>query len=220
VGSIVSYQWSFGDGQSATTSTPSAAHVYAAPGAYPVSLTVTDSAGTSLTQVFTGQTMSLHGGPEATITHLVTVLAPVSVPPRPTPSVTHLAQSHATWAKGRALPRFASVARRKPPVGTTFSFTLNENAQVSLVLTRQAGGRKVGGQCRAATRGNVHRPRCNRTITAATLSFQGRAGLNRLAFQGRISRSRTLPVGRYTLTVTASAFGLRSRGERISFTIV
>lgn len=42
-GSIVSYQWSFGDGNSSTQANPS--HTYAAAGSYNVSLTVTDDGG-------------------------------------------------------------------------------------------------------------------------------------------------------------------------------
>lgn len=47
-GSIASYLWSFGDGGTATTATPS--HTYAAAGTYPVQLQVTDNGGaTALT---------------------------------------------------------------------------------------------------------------------------------------------------------------------------
>jgi PKD repeat protein len=45
VGSIVSYTWDFGDGQTQTTSTPTIDHTYAAAGANIVTLTVTDSSG-------------------------------------------------------------------------------------------------------------------------------------------------------------------------------
>jgi PKD repeat protein len=41
-GGIARYQWSFGDGATATTSTPVTAHAYAAPGTYRVALTVVD----------------------------------------------------------------------------------------------------------------------------------------------------------------------------------
>ena len=61
-----------------TTATPTIFHVYAAPGSYPVTLTVTDSSGTSTTKVFTGQTMSRNGGPSATTTHTVTIAGTVS----------------------------------------------------------------------------------------------------------------------------------------------
>jgi YVTN family beta-propeller protein len=69
VGTIASYHWDFGDGQSATTTTPLITHVYATPSSYTAGLTVTNAAGTSLTQVFTGQTVSQQGGPQASTTH-------------------------------------------------------------------------------------------------------------------------------------------------------
>lgn len=45
VGSIVSYTWDFGDGQTQTSSTPTIDHTYTAAGADIVTLTVTDSSG-------------------------------------------------------------------------------------------------------------------------------------------------------------------------------
>jgi PKD repeat protein len=75
VGQVASYRWSFGDGQTATTTTPQTSHVYAGAGNYTATLTVANTAGTSLTQVFTGQTVSNNGGPAAITSHTVTVPA-------------------------------------------------------------------------------------------------------------------------------------------------
>ncbi|MGK2875867.1 MAG: PKD domain-containing protein [Nocardioides sp.] len=46
-GTIASYAWDFGDGQTSTTTSPT--HVYSTPGTYPVSLTVVDNASASAT---------------------------------------------------------------------------------------------------------------------------------------------------------------------------
>ena len=62
---IVNYAWNFGDGNTTNTSVPTTTHTYAHQGTYTASLTETDAAGTSLTKVFTGQTMSREGGPQA-----------------------------------------------------------------------------------------------------------------------------------------------------------
>jgi hypothetical protein len=56
---------------------------------------------------------------------------------------------------------------------------------------------------------------------AGTLALAGHAGSNKVAFQGRLSSSKKLTPGTYTVTVTAT----NSRGERsaavsLKFTIV
>jgi hypothetical protein len=74
-GTITSYAWNFGDGTSATTTTPAATHAYAAAGVYTATLTETDSAGTSTRRVFTGQTVSRNGGPSAATSRSFVVIA-------------------------------------------------------------------------------------------------------------------------------------------------
>jgi PKD repeat protein len=75
-GTIAGFAWNFGDGTTATTSTPVTTHVYTAPGTYTVSLTETSSGGTSTTKVFTGTTMSRNGGPSAVTTAQAKIRAP------------------------------------------------------------------------------------------------------------------------------------------------
>ena len=72
---VARYDWDFGDGSSAPNAGATPTHAYAAPGAYTVSLTVTDDAGCSTAQIFTGQTMSCNGGPSAHTSHQVTITA-------------------------------------------------------------------------------------------------------------------------------------------------
>ena len=86
-GTISSYAWNFGDGQTATTTTPTIAHTYAAAGHYVATLTETDSAGTSTTQVFTGQSVIRNGGPSARTSRSV-VVAPAASTTGPTPPPT------------------------------------------------------------------------------------------------------------------------------------
>jgi YVTN family beta-propeller protein len=75
----LSYNWNFGDG---TLSSPPIAangyneficHVYSLPGAYSVTLSVTDASGTSTQVVYTGQYVLNNGGPSAGETALVTI---------------------------------------------------------------------------------------------------------------------------------------------------
>jgi hypothetical protein len=135
------------------------------------------------------------------------------------PTVANAAQSNSTWSEGNKRATFSR--KKKPPIGTTFSFTLNEQASVSFAFTQQLGGRKVKGRCVAQTKANRHKPACKRTVTQGTLSFTGHAGKNKVSFQGRVSASKKLPLGRYTLVITATtATGQRSQPKSLSFTIV
>jgi DNA-binding beta-propeller fold protein YncE len=73
VGAIETYAWDFGDGQTLTTSSPTTSHTYSTSGTFSVTLTVTNTAGTSTEQTFTGQTASNNGGPSAVTTQQITV---------------------------------------------------------------------------------------------------------------------------------------------------
>ena len=136
----------------------------------------------------------------------------------PPPSIAGATQSRSRWREGGALAR---ISRRRAPVGTTFSFALNEQANVSLAFTQRAHGRRVRGKCVAQTRANRRKRVCLRTVTRGTLGFSGHAGVNHVAFQGRVSRSKRLAPGTYTLLITASdARGRKSGTARLAFTIV
>jgi hypothetical protein len=151
----------------------------------------------------------------------VTVVAPPghpSTPPLPTPTVTGAHQSASTWREGSKL---AQISKKKPPVGTTFSFALNEQASVSFAFTQQVGGRRVGRKCVAQTNKNRHKHACKRAVTAGTLPFTGHAGTNKVVFQGRISHLKKLKPGRYTLVITATnSAGQKSSPQTLTFTIV
>ncbi|HEV7462009.1 MAG TPA: hypothetical protein VGN78_15860 [Solirubrobacteraceae bacterium] len=79
---------------------------------------------------------------------------------------------------------------------------------------RREPGRVVGrvGVPAVADGGGVGRP---------ALSFNGHAGTNKIKFQGRLSRTKRLSPGPYTLTLTATdSAGNRSNAKATSFTIV
>jgi PKD repeat protein len=76
VGTVVLYDWDFGDGQTQSTTSPTISHTYSNGGTYNVTLTVTNSAGTSTEVTFTGQTVSNEGGPSAIHTEAIAVSSP------------------------------------------------------------------------------------------------------------------------------------------------
>jgi hypothetical protein len=167
-------------------------------------------------------------GGVATQTVSYTVV-PVAVGPRPggtsptlAPALSQVSQSHARWREGSKAAKLSSAHRpHKPPVGTTFSFTLSEAASVSLTFTYQQAGRKLGAKCVAQTRRNRTKHACKHTVTAGALSFAAQAGLDKISFQGVLTHSKKLPPGSYTLTLVAmNPAGQRSTPAHLSFTIV
>jgi DNA-binding beta-propeller fold protein YncE len=62
---ISHYNWTFGDGTTASTTASKTTHVYVKPGTYEASVTAVGTDGTSTTKTFTGQTVSNNGSPAA-----------------------------------------------------------------------------------------------------------------------------------------------------------
>ena len=131
----------------------------------------------------------------------------------PPPSITTVSQSSRRWRLGGSVARFASAT--KPPVGTTFRFSLNEQAAVRFGFAQLLPGRRVNGKCVAQTRANRNRPACTRSVPRGTLASSASAGAHKLFFQGRLTRTRRLKPGTYTLTITA----INSAGQRASRTL-
>ena len=83
--------------------------------------------------------------------------------------------------------------RPRPPVGTTFTFTLNVAATVKLVFTTTSPGRlaKSKRACVAPTKHNTKLRKCTRTLPVGTVSLNAHSGTDRIPFQGRISPTKT-----------------------------
>ena len=133
------------------------------------------------------------------------------------PVITNVHESHTRWRLGTKLAR---ISRSGAPVGTTFSLTINQSAVVRFAFTQTASGRRSGRRCVTQTAHNRRLPTCPRTLTVATLAFNGHAGVNTVAFQGRTSRHKTLPRGHYVVVITATTPTNRSAPLSLSFTIV
>jgi hypothetical protein len=133
--------------------------------------------------------------------------------------ISKVGQSAAKWRRGNRLPKISR--KRKVPVGTTFAFTLDKAAATRLAFSRATTGRRVRGRCVPVTKRNRTAHRCRRSVAAGPLRLAGHPGVNRVRFQGRLSRSKTLRPGTYALTITATLpSGLASAPRRLRFTIV
>jgi len=137
----------------------------------------------------------------------------------PPPTVTALHESASTWREGRKLAQI-SRHRKAPPVGTTFSFALNEPATVSFSFTKQIPGSSVDHKCVARTRKNAKHRVCRRTVKVGGLAFAGQIGTNQVVFQGRVSSRTKLAPGRHALVIVATnSIGLASAPVALGFTI-
>ena len=125
---LASYKWEFGDGQSETTSSATTTHAYATAGVYTATLTVTDTAGCSKTQVFTGQTVSCNGSSKAEIAHHVTV-----------PTGVRLGVSSAGSGSGSLSSSPSGIA-----CPGTCSYAYEPGTQVTLTATPTSGSQFAG----------------------------------------------------------------------------
>jgi hypothetical protein len=121
------------------------------------------------------------------------------------------------WRRGSRLP---SIAKAK--VGTTISFVLDEDAQVTLSFQKVTKGRRAGRKCVKTTPGNRTKRSCTRYVTAGrTAALSAKVGTSRVRFQGRLRGSKRLALGRYRVVVnTHDAAGNRSTRNGPTFTIV
>ncbi len=144
---------------------------------------------------------------------------PSSTPDTTAPILSSVSASPKTWHLGTALPSFA---RRKPAVGTTIKFRVNEQSTTTLTFSRLLPGRKVGRRCLAATRSRRHRRRCTRAVTIRpSLSFTTTPALHRLGFQGRLTRRKKLSPGRYQVSITARDAARNLSGAKsLTFTVL
>jgi outer membrane protein assembly factor BamB len=133
--------------------------------------------------------------------------APTPMPSPTGPVISDPGQSHRRWRAGRANAQFSRRHTREP-VGTTFTFAVNEPARVHFAFERETFGHRVGARClptlRTHTRGAHHLERCTHLAESGALEFAGHAGLNHLSFAGRTSHRSKLAPGRYVLVITAS----------------
>lgn len=145
----------------------------------------------------------------------ITVTAPSS------PLLTGARESNRRWREGRKLATAARNRRSQgAPLGTTFSFTLNEPASVTLTFTQPGPGRKFRGKCVTPSPKLRHARSCRLSITRGSLPVSGHTGVNTLSFQGRLTHTRSLALGGYAVQITAANNVGRTRPASLTFTII
>ncbi len=232
---ITTYAWRFGDGATATSSTPTVTHVYNQPGTYTATLTATDQAGCATALVYTGQTALCSGSSKAITTRTITVpaakspttssLPPTPVAPHAAPALSGLRVSpgHASLAGRKAngkcvkpTSRNAGRPRCTRSIELEISYRLSAPDAITGTLTLKIAGRDVNGRCVKTGNRNKRHPSCTRLVTMpGSISRTGKAGANTFMLAGKFA-GRTLGAGTYVLTVIPAG----GRAEQVSFTIV
>jgi hypothetical protein len=144
-------------------------------------------------------TASFKNAPVATTTTTAKTSPPVHHSGEAPPSVSAFKQSASRWREKNE-PALPGKHAKQPPVGTTFSFDLNEAAKVTLAFTQSAS---------------------KHTTTAGSIKLSAHKGRDELHFTGTLSSKEELKPGGYKVTITAvNAKRERSASRSLSFTIV
>lgn len=113
----------------------------------------------------------------------------------------------------------------RAPVGTSFTFTLNNTASVALSFTRASWGRRVGGTCQPLSKSvpHLHVRRCKLHIPAGTLHISEPAGTDTVTFGGIVTlaggRHARLRPGVYRVKLIASGGGESTAATTLNFEI-
>lgn len=133
------------------------------------------------------------------------------------PTLSGLTAAKTRFHEGKALPKLNPAGN---PGGLVLAVSLSEAAKITLRFLAPAPGRVVKGHCSAPSKRNKGARRCTRHTLAGFLSFQANAGPNKVAFDGRISRTKKLKPGTYTVAITASAANGNSAASKLAITIL
>lgn len=137
------------------------------------------------------------------------------------PAITKLKLTNSKFRVGTK--KTALVAKKKKaPTGTTISYTLSEIATASIAVQKATAGRKSGKTCVKPTAKlkKAKAKKCTRYVTLKSLTRLQLAGTNKVAFSGRIDKTK-LKVGKYRFSITAQdGKGNISAPTKKSFAIV
>jgi hypothetical protein len=155
---------------------------------------------------------------------VVPISTPIAPPPpdKTKPVISKLKLSHTKFKVGKTKTAVSAKAKKHhtTPSSTTLSFTLSENASVSIVVEHRLSGRKRKGKCVTGRLAPKHGTKCTKSTSVKTLKRTGKKGANKVSFSGRIGSTKLTP-GSYRFTITATdAAKNRSSTHHISFTVV
>ena len=103
------------------------------------------------------------------------------------------------------------------PQGTVFTYTLNQDAAVTVEMKRVKAGRLVGKKCKRPTKATAKKKKCD--LTEHKLFRSGKEGKNTLPYSGRV-KGKALRPGAYVAVFTATPSEGKPNSASVRFRIV
>lgn len=152
VGTIVSYHWNFGDRSencSVTTSNPVVRHTYRKDGKYRVTLSVTNSAGTTYdSETFTGQMMTNSAGESAVCSRSVVI--EVDSPTKPPSKFIGTVEP---YRNGRFIKyKVLTNWKKSSSPGVVYYEIFADDKRIAVIPHKQPSLFSIEGRCRSATK--------------------------------------------------------------------
>jgi hypothetical protein len=146
-------------------------------------------------------------------------LTGTGVKPPPQPHVTGFKMRPSRFRRAKfATP--VSARKHRVPRGSSFRYSLSEDASVKITIIQLRPGRRVAGRCVRPTPKLRSKHACMRSRKRGVLTRHGLAGANKVPFSGRIGR-KALPAGRYRAKIVATVTGAKPSAPRsVRFTIL
>ncbi len=139
-------------------------------------------------------------------------------PPELKPVISALSVSNKVFRiESKPTAAIAAVGRKtkRAPVGTTFRYTLNVQADTGITIQLKTKGRKVGGFCKKATKATAKRKACTRFVKVTRLVRGAKpAGKAKVAFSGRVGKVKLKP-GAYRALLVAVGTGPNKRQSKV-----
>jgi hypothetical protein len=104
--------------------------------------------------------------------------------------------------------------------GTATSASGQTSDVLTARFTQQGAPDTAHGHCSAPQKSNKGARHCTRHLGVGSVSFQANAGLDKVVFDGRLSPSKKLKPGAYTLAITASAAAATSGASKLPITVL